>query len=318
MLAAARALRYRDFLTVVLIVDVEHVFPDNWIYVHSPEVKVGRIQNFKNWSPEMVADPRHTASASSTSVNRGDEIWNAPDEELLALGRAEMATLGILDPARVFDGAVVRVPKAYPLYDGDYTRHVATLREHLATLPNLQLVGRNGQHRYNNQDHSMLTGIYAARNVTGAALDIWSVNVDDEYHETVDTKRGDRLSPGRVGEETVEELLADAFRGYDPVAMSVAVGAVGALLLFLATAILVARGGETVGPTLSLLGVVLVHYEVTWRGAFVGLLEGGALGGVLGWIIATTINSLVRLAETNVRRHFEAEQALDPIDGADT
>jgi protoporphyrinogen oxidase len=321
ILAAARALRHRDFLTVVLIADVAEIFPDNWIYVHSPEVKVGRIQNFKNWSPEMVADARHTALGLEYFVNRGDELWESSDEALIALGRAEMATLGILDPAKVLDGAVVRVPQAYPLYDGDYARHLETLRGFLASLPNLQMVGRNGQHRYNNQDHSMLTGIYAARNVAAghsiAALDVWSVNLDDEYHETVATRRGDRLSPARVGRETVEDLLAAAFRGYDPLAMSVAVGSVTALFLFLATGVLVARGGESVGSTLSLLSIVMFGYEVSWRGALVGLLEGGILGGGLGWLIAQSVNRAVRLAESALRRHLAAEQALDPIDGTE-
>jgi protoporphyrinogen oxidase len=183
VLRAARLLRYRDYLAVVLIVKRAEVFPDNWIYVHSPEVKLGRIQNYKNWSPHMVADPSRTSLGLEYFLWNQDEEWNWPNERLIRRGIQESAQIGLIDPSEVEDGVVVRMPKAYPVYDHNYLGAVATVRHYLQGVTNLQLVGRNGQHRYNNQDHSMLAGIYAARNLVGAQYDVWSVNVDREYHE---------------------------------------------------------------------------------------------------------------------------------------
>jgi len=181
--AAAADFNYRDFLTVALMVRGKNLFPDNWIYVHDPRVKVGRIQNYNNWSPEMVPDPETTCLGLEYFCFEGDGLWNTPDTELIELGKREMAQLGLLDPAQVLDGTVLRIEKAYPTYDATYRRGVDAVRRFLATMPNLQLVGRNGMHRYNNQDHSMLTAILAARNILGARFDLWQVNVDADYHE---------------------------------------------------------------------------------------------------------------------------------------
>ena len=159
------------------------LFPDNWIYVHDPNVKVGRIQNYKNWSPEMVPDPETTCLGLEYFCFEGDQLWSTPDDKLIELGRREMAQLGLIDPTTVIDGTVLRVEKAYPVYDGKYKRGLETIREFLKTVPNLQLVGRNGMHRYNNQDHSMLTAVLAARNIMGGRYDLWSVNADTDYHE---------------------------------------------------------------------------------------------------------------------------------------
>ena len=178
ILAAADRLRYRDFLTVGLIVRRARVFDDNWIYIHSPEVRVGRVQNFKNWSPEMVPDDSRTSLGLEYFVNRGDELWNASDEELLDLGTRELASLGLISPDEVEDGVVYRVPMAYPIYDSEYRESVETLRRYLATFTNLQTIGRNGMHRYNNQDHSMLAGVFAARNLEGETHNVWRVNVE--------------------------------------------------------------------------------------------------------------------------------------------
>ena len=183
VIAAARRLKYRDFLTVALMVRVESLFPDNWIYIHEPGVKLGRLQNFKNWSAEMVPDPAMTGLGLEYFCSEGDEIWSLGDEELIELGKREIVELGFTDAADITDGIVVRMKKAYPIYDRDYAPALEEIREFLATLPNLQLVGRNGMHRYNNQDHSMLTAMLAARNVLGAKHDLWQVNVDEEYHE---------------------------------------------------------------------------------------------------------------------------------------
>jgi protoporphyrinogen oxidase len=194
---AARKLRYRDFLTVGLIVDKPDLFQDNWVYIHSPDVKVGRIQNFKNWSPEMVADAAHTSLGLEYFVQEGDELWEADDRSLIALATRECVTLGFIEEGDVLDGVIIRMPKAYPVYDRAFKENLDIIREYLRGIANLQLVGRNGQHRYNNQDHSMLTAIYAARNILGADFDVWDVNIDDEYHEAArdSAAPSDRLVP---------------------------------------------------------------------------------------------------------------------------
>ena len=184
VLAAAKRLRYRDFLTVALVVDKPDLFPDNWVYVHDPTVKLGRIQNFGNWSPEMVPDPTMSCLGLEYFCHEGDDLWSMADEDLLGLGAKEIAFLGLLGGAKVVDGSVVRMPKAYPVYDAGYSTAVNIIRDFVAErLPNLQLVGRNGMHKYNNQDHSMLTAMLAVKNITGSRYDLWRVNVDEEYQE---------------------------------------------------------------------------------------------------------------------------------------
>jgi protoporphyrinogen oxidase len=180
---AAGDFNYRDFLTVALIVRGRDLFPDNWIYVHEPGVKVGRVQNYNNWSPEMVPDPENTCLGLEYFCFEGDDLWRRSEQELIELGREEAASLGLVGPGAVMDGTVLRVEKAYPMYDSSYRRGLKAVRGFLGSVPNLQLVGRNGMHRYNNQDHSMLTAILAARNIMGASYDLWSVNVDADYHE---------------------------------------------------------------------------------------------------------------------------------------
>jgi protoporphyrinogen oxidase len=181
--AAADKLQYRDFLSVVLIVNRRDLFPDNWIYIHDPEVRVGRVQNFKNWSPDMVPDENKTCLGLEYFCFKGDSLWSMPDEQLVELGKRELEKLGLLNPADVEEGRVVRVPKAYPVYDSTYRESLATLRRFFDSFSNLQLVGRNGMHKYNNQDHSMMTAVLAVKNILGANYDLWSVNVDQEYYE---------------------------------------------------------------------------------------------------------------------------------------
>ena len=184
VLAAARDLRYRDFLTVALVVPQQYSFPDNWIYVHAKNVQVGRIQNFGSWSPYLVKEGR-TCLGLEYFVFEGDETWNKPDAELIEQGKRELGTLGLVDPAKVETGYVVRMPKAYPFYDEHYRANVAKIVEWLnAHASNVHPVGRNGMHRYNNQDHSMFTAMLTAENIaTGTHHDVWSVNVEEEYHE---------------------------------------------------------------------------------------------------------------------------------------
>jgi protoporphyrinogen oxidase len=186
VLAAAGQLRYRDFLMVCLIVRRAHIFPDNWIYVHDPEVQVGRIQNFKNWSPEMVPDPSRTSLGLEYFCNEGDALWRSSREDLVALGARELARIGLVREDEVEDGCVARVRHAYPIYDTDYAVHLDVVRRFVDDLEHLRTAGRNGLHRYNNQDHAMLTGMLAARSlVAGEQHDLWSVNTDQEYLEEV-------------------------------------------------------------------------------------------------------------------------------------
>jgi protoporphyrinogen oxidase len=322
VLAAARRLRYRDFLTVGLIVEREDVFPDTWIYVHAPEVKLGRIQNFKNWSPEMVPEPGRTSLGLEYFVQQGDELWSMDDRALLDLGARECEALGLIGRGEVVDGTVIRMARAYPVYDDGYQAAMPVLREYLRGFTNLHVIGRNGQHRYNNQDHSMLAGMLAARNVAGESHDVWSVNVDGDYHEELraDARAapdGDRQTPGAAPARLVEDLLREAFARYDAVALGAAVGIVAAIGLLLATVVLLLRGGPVVGPNLSLLGNYLYGFDASWRGAAVGAIEAGAGGFGVGVMLGGAINWLVDRHEIGIRRRLEYLTAADPFGSLD-
>jgi len=188
---AASRLRQRDFLTVCLIVDEPFLFPDNWIYVHDPSVHVGRIQNYKNWSAAMVPDPSKTSLGAEYFTSRGDRLWEQDDESLIALARREIDQLGLAPASKVEAGVVYRQENAYPVYEGGYREHLHTVEDFLRPFDNLQMVGRSGLHKYNNQDHSMLTSILAIDNLHGADHDIWAVHSDRDYDEEIrasDTK----------------------------------------------------------------------------------------------------------------------------------
>jgi len=184
--AAAASLRYRDFLTVALIVAAREAFTDQWVYVHDPSVRVGRIQNFRAWSSEMVPAAGRACYGLEYFCFEGDGLWASDDTALIKLATEELARIGLARPADVLDGCVVRQRQAYPVYDAHYAEHVAAIRDELARdYPGLHLVGRNGMHRYNNQDHAMMTAMLCARNIlAGAPLyDLWQVDQDAEYHE---------------------------------------------------------------------------------------------------------------------------------------
>lgn len=200
VLSAARKLKYRDFLIVTLILDHPDPFPDNWIYIHAPKVKVGRIQNFRAWSPEMVPNPNQASIGMEYFCQEGDGLWSMSDADLIALAAGELDELGLATKASVVDGAVIRQPKAYPVYDGEYQEALGVVAEWLSGLENFQTVGRNGLHRYNNQDHSMLTAMLAVRNILGEKHDVWSVNVERSYHEefTLEDPEEHRPSPAKV------------------------------------------------------------------------------------------------------------------------
>ncbi len=184
VLAAADNLYYRDFLTVALVVPAEMVpWDDNWIYIHDASVKTMRIQNFGSWSPYLVKDGRNVLGLEYT-VLESDNSWNAPDDVLVEQAKQELGYLGLIDPAKVEAGYVVRMPKAYPYYDSDYHTNVEIIRAWLAAqVANVHPVGRNGMHRYNNSDHSMYTAMLTVKNLFGADHDVWSVNVEEDYHE---------------------------------------------------------------------------------------------------------------------------------------
>jgi len=183
VLAAGRALRHRDFIIVLLIVDAPRAFPDTWLYVHAPEVLAGRIQNFRNWSAAMVPEAARTSLGLEYFCTKGDSVWSRSDAALLDLAACELEALGLAPGARVEDGCVVRQEYAYPVYDEGFRANVAAIRGYLERFDNLQTIGRSGMHRYNNQDHSMLTGQLAAANVLGGRHDVWQVNTEGSYAE---------------------------------------------------------------------------------------------------------------------------------------
>ena len=203
----ARALRYRDFLTVALMLKKGELFPDNWIYIHDPAVKVGRVQNFGSWSPEMVP-PGMSCLGLEYFCFEGVGLWTSSDQELTALATRECARIGLIAESDVVDACVVRQPKAYPVYDDSYRDNVAAVRRDLEqSYPTLHLVGRNGMHKYNNQDHAMMTAMLTAQNILlgERRYDVWEVNEDAEYHEAGASGaqaalKSERLVPGRVSQ----------------------------------------------------------------------------------------------------------------------
>jgi protoporphyrinogen oxidase len=204
---AARGLRYREFLTVLLVIDGEDLFPDNWIYIHEPGVRVGRIQNFKSWSPWMVPNDRDASIGLEYFCFEGDDLWTMDDDKLVEFATREIQELGLAKAEKVKFGFVARVHKAYPIYDAEYAERVATIRDWLKTVPNLIQVGRNGLHRYNNSDHSMLTAMRAVDNILlGSGHDIWAVNAESVYHEEhVEPEQPYRNAPET---EAMEQPLA--------------------------------------------------------------------------------------------------------------
>jgi len=303
VLHAAERLKYRDFLTVCLIVDKPELFPDNWIYVHDPAVKVGRIQNFKNWSPDMVPDSSKSSLGMEYFCTEGDELWNMADADLVELGKHEVQRIGLASYYDIRDGCVFRVPKSYPVYDSDYQDSLVRLKEFVSGLENFETIGRNGLHRYNNQDHAMLTGMLAVRNlVLGEQNDLWSVNADQEYHEEIRAE-AELLSPDVV--ESIEGALATVFLKLDRVAFGLSLGTLSGLALFLATLILVLKGGDVVGPRLALLSQYLPGYTVSAEGSFVGLFYGFIAGFSGGWSFAFLRNAAVFLYAAAVHRRAE-------------
>ena len=305
VLAAAMKLHYRDFLTVCLIINRPDLFPDNWIYIHDPEVKVGRIQNFKNWSPHMVPDSTKTSLGLEYFCTEADELWNMSDADLIELGKREVDRIGLASYADIEEGCVVRVPKAYPMYDSDYREYLDVIREFMNSLENFQTIGRNGLHRYNNQDHAMLTGMLAVRNrILGEHNYLWSVNTDQEYLEEI--KAVDKVSIEKLS-EVLEEALPRVFAKLDRAAFGFSLGTMAGILLALATLVLVLKGGETVGPNLQLLSQYFPGYSVTTQGSLLGLAYGFVSGFIGGWGFACLRNAAMFLTMVFIHRRAERQ-----------
>ncbi len=309
VLEAANNLSYRDFLTVALIVNKPRLFPDNWIYIHDPSVRLGRIQNFKNWSPHMVPDPNKTCLGLEYFCFEGDDLWNMPDDELIELGKKEMETLRLLDYSDVEDGSVVRMPKAYPAYDSIYRKMLDIVLGFTGGISNLHLVGRNGMHRYNNQDHSMLTAMLAVDNIYGADHDLWNVNLEPEYHEEK------REEIKEMPEDLIpDEVIIQAFAKMDKLGFASAVGAVNGLLIFAATLFLVIKGGDVVGPYLRLLSQYFVGYTVTVKGAFIGAAYSFFWGFLFGWLFAYLRNLSMAIYIYRIKKKTEMVSFADFLD----
>jgi len=297
---AAQRLHYRDFLTVCLVINRPHLFPDNWIYVHDPTVQVGRIQNFKNWSPDMVPDPSKSSLGLEYFCNEGDDLWNTADGDLVELAKREIDRIGLANYADVEAGCVFRVEKSYPIYDADYRDHLGIVRQFVRSLKNFQTIGRNGLHRYNNQDHAMLTGMLAVRNLWfGEANDVWTVNADQEYHEEI---------------RALEKVVRRRFSKLDRLAFGLSLGVASGSALALATLFLVLKGGVVVGPTLDLLNQFFPGYSVSLTGSLVGLAYGFAAGFIGGWAFALLRNSAMFLTLAIIRRGAEFQALRRVLD----
>lgn len=188
VLKAAQNLKFRSFLVVNVILKVKNLFPDNWIYIHSPEVKLGRIQNYKNWSEYMIKDENYTGLGLEYFCSQGDEFWNKKDSDLIKLALKELERINIAKASQFVDGFVARVPDTYPVYSRGYGKHLDIIKNYLSNFKNFQTVGRGGMFRYNNMDHSILSGIYGARNILGENYNVWDVNIEEEYHEEIKQK----------------------------------------------------------------------------------------------------------------------------------
>lgn len=199
---AAKKLKYRDFLIVTLVLNCADPFPDNWIYIHSPDVRVGRIQNFRAWSEEMLPDKNTASIGMEYFCNIGDDLWEMNQDELQELAGKELAQLGLAKEDMVIGSAIIRQPKAYPVYDGEYMDALEVIGDWIRSFENFQTVGRNGLHRYNNQDHSMLSAMYAARNILGGSYDVWNVNVERSYHEKMEVENDTESRPATARHST--------------------------------------------------------------------------------------------------------------------
>jgi hypothetical protein len=253
----------------------------------------------------MVPDPTKSSLGLEYFCSEGDALWNLSDAELIELGKRELGRIDLVSPADVEDGCVFRVPKAYPIYDSEYCDYLDTVKNFVRGLENYQTIGRNGLHRYNNQDHAMVTGMLSVRNLLFSEKnDVWNVNTDQEYLEEL---KADGKDPVEKLTKVLEEALPRAFPKLDRVALGVSTGTAAAIVLALATLILVLKGGETVGPNLQLLSQYFPGFSATISGTFLGLVYGFVSGFVGGWGFAFLRNAAVFLYMAVIGRRAERQ-----------
>lgn len=293
---AAKQLKHRDFITVAVVINRNEIFPDNWIYIHDARVRVGRIQNFKNWSPFMVPDGNNTCLGLEYFCSEGDDLWEMSNEQLLELAKRELAILGMAEGSDIEDAKVVKVRKAYPVYDATYADALCTIRSYIQQIGNLQVIGRNGMHKYNNQDHSMLTGMLAAANIQGRKYDLWNVNVEKAYHEEI------QFEP--AAKQDAERKIRKAFARIDKLALATGMGCVSGLVLFAVTLGLVLKGGAAIGPSMQLLGQYFYGYTVSVKGAFVGMCYGFISAFFFGWTFAYIRNGIIGYYLYRIKRRL--------------
>jgi len=306
ILRAADNLSYRAFIIVVLIIDDPSLFPDQWLYIHSPAVKVGRIQNFKNWSRFMVPDQNCTSLGMEYFCNENDRMWKMADSELVETAIGDMVELRLAERTQVIDSYVVRQSHAYPVYDSEYRKNLETIRSYLETFSNLQTIGRSGMHRYNNMDHSMQTGILAAKNCLGEKHDLWSINEEKSYLEEDRDAGKVPLLP--------EKALLGTFARMDKLALATAVGAVSGLLIFSATLWIIGRGGDVLNSHLRLLAQYFIGYTVTVKGGFIAFGYTFFWGFLFGWLFAYLRNLFLAVYIYNIKRKVELLSLKDFFD----
>jgi len=297
VLESAARLTYRAFIIVVLIIDRQMLFPDQWLYVHSPRVQVGRIQNFKNWSRSMVPDQSKTSIGMEYFCNESDSTWKMTDKELVQMAIREMEIMGFGAASQVYDSYVVRQPNAYPVYDSTYKQNLLKIRNYLDGFANLQTIGRSGMHRYNNMDHSMQTGILAAKNCCGEHHDLWGVNEEKSYLEE------DRAM--KTAMAVPEKVLIRAFARMDKLAFAVALGTISGLLVFGATMWIISRGGDVQNSHLRLLGQYFIGYTVTVKGGFIAFGYSFFWGFLFGWLFAYLRNLFLAIYLYRIKRKVE-------------
>jgi len=306
VLESAAGLAYRAFIIVILIIDLPEIFPDQWLYVHSSKVRVGRIQNFKNWSRFMVPDQNRTSIGMEYFCNENDRTWKMADAELVTMATGEMEEMGLCRAPLIVDSYVVRQSNAYPVYDSTYRQNLLTIRNYIDNFANLQTVGRSGMHRYNNMDHSMQTGILAAKNCDGEQHDLWAVNEAKSYLEEERLVRELPAIP--------EKMLIRAFARMDTVALATAVGTVCGLLVFSATMWIISRGGSALHSHLRLLGQYFIGYTVTVKGGFIAFAYSFFWGFLLGWLFAYMRNLFLAIYIYRIKRKIELLSLKDFFD----
>lgn len=326
ILEAATNLNYRDFITVAVVVNKEKIFPDNWIYIHDPNVKVGRIQNFKNWSPSMVPDNSYTCLGLEYFCFEGDGFWSKSEDELVNLAKNELEYLGFIAKDEVTKGYVVKMPKAYPVYDPEYKKNLNTIKKFLSNISNIQLVGRNGMHKYNNQDHSMLTSMLAVKNILGSNYDLWQINADENYHEEITeteasqsqlslTESTQPLVPSTiVNNNKLDEIVIRAFAPLDKFSLALSVGVTASIIIFCTTLWLILVDPSINRPASILLNQYFIGYSISFKGALIGAIYCFFWGFIFGWLLGYLRNMIMGLYIFRVKKISESNNLKEFLD----